>query len=254
MTLNHIVKNGTTMRPPRIFLYGGAGSGKSTVASQARNPIFLPTEDGLGQIKCDSFPLIKTFDQMKAAISELKSEKHDYKTVVIDTVDWLEKIIWADLCSQYGVSDINSIGKGYGKGYALALGKWEELRLGLQDLYTKGMSIVFISHTQTTQIITPESETPVLQYTPKIQIKAKDLICEWCDAILFITRQFGSIKGEQAGGEMVFRTKSTPQFYAKSRYNLPEMIPLNWKELERCIAADWQQRTNNNERQEVTND
>lgn len=238
MTLN-IVKNGMQMRPPRIFIYGGAGQGKSTVASQARNPIFIPTEDGLGQIQCDSFPVAHKFSDVTGNLTALKTEKHDYKTVVIDTVDWLEKIIWGEICAEYGVKDINSVGKGYGKGYALALTWWEKIRIACQELHEKGMAVVFISHTQTTPIRTPENEEPVLQYSPKINAKAKDLICEWCDAVLFIARRFGSIKGEKAGGELVFKTKSTETFYAKSRYDLPELIPLSWKALEDCMAASW---------------
>lgn len=238
MTLN-IVKNGTQMRPPRIFIYGGAGQGKSTVASQSRSPIFIPTEDGLGQIPCDSFPVARTFAEVMNNLSALKTEKHEYKTVVIDTVDWLEKIIWGELCKEYGVKDINSVGKGFGKGYALALSWWEKVRTSCQELHEKGMAVVFISHTQTTPIRTPENEEPILQYSPKIHVKAKDLICEWCDAVLFITRRFGSVKGEKAGGELVFKTKSTEAFYAKSRYDLPEMIPLSWKSLEDCIANSW---------------
>ena len=246
MTLN-IIKNGATMRPPRIFIYGGAGQGKSTVASQSRKPIFIPTEDGLGQIECDSFPVAKSFQDVTNALNALKTEKHEYRTVVIDTVDWLEKIIWNDICKEYGVKDINSIGKGFGKGYALALTWWEKVRMSLQELHQKCMAVIFISHTQTTPIRTPETEEPILQYAPKIQTKAKDLICEWCDAVLFITRRFGSIKGEKAGGELVFRTKSTETFYAKSRYYLPEMIPLSWDALEENIAAAWQKKQKSEE-------
>ena len=45
------------------MLYGTHGIGKSTFASCAPKPIFLQTEDGLGEIDCDKFPLTTTFDQ-----------------------------------------------------------------------------------------------------------------------------------------------------------------------------------------------
>lgn len=239
MGLKNIVKNGVMLAPPRVFIYGGAGQGKSTVASQANKPIFLPTEDGLGQIQCDSFPVSKTYAEFESYLTELKTQQHDYKTVVIDTVDWLEKIIWNDLCLKYSVSDIVSVAGGYGKGYALALGFFEKTRLHLQELHQKGMGIIFVSHTQTKDLKDPEVGD-ITQYAPKIHSKAKDLLCEWCDCVLFITRRFGSIKGEKAGGELGFKTRSTEYFYAKNRYNLPEFIPLRWDALESCIQQDWE--------------
>lgn len=236
--LKNIVKNGERRVPPRVFIYGGAGQGKSTVASQAPKPIFLPTEDGLAQIKCDSFPVSKTYNEFESYLIELKTQPHDYKTVVIDTVDWLEKIIWNDLCREYAVKDIVSVAGGYGKGYALALAQFEKTRLHLQDIHQKGMGVIFVSHTQTKDLKDPEAGD-ITQYSPKIHVKAKDLLCEWCDMVLFITRRFGAAKGEKAGGELGFKTKSTEYFYAKSRYNLPDFIPLRWDMLESCIEQDW---------------
>jgi hypothetical protein len=234
-----IIKNGLELKPPKIFIYGGAGQGKSTVASQARNPIFVPTEDGLNLIKCESFPVAQSLAEVETNLALLLTEKHDYKTVVIDTVDWLEKLIWAEICRESKAKDIVSAGGGYGRGYMLALAKWEQIRIALQALNTqRGMEIVFVAHMQTTIIHDPEIGD-VTQYAPKIHARANALICEWCDAVLFITRRFGSIKGENEGGELGFKTRSTKSFYAKSRYNLPEFIPLNWQTLENCIQEGW---------------
>src|SRR4029078_13367683 len=46
------MQRGRTRRPPRLLVYGTPGIGKSTFGSQAPNPIFLPTEDGLDEIDC----------------------------------------------------------------------------------------------------------------------------------------------------------------------------------------------------------
>ncbi|HHK41312.1 MAG TPA: oxidoreductase, partial [Planctomycetaceae bacterium] len=84
------IQRGKQPMPPRLVVYGTEGVGKSTFASQAPAPIFIQTEDGLAEIDCDRFPLSTTFDDVTAALSELHSEKHDYQTVVIDSLDWLE--------------------------------------------------------------------------------------------------------------------------------------------------------------------
>jgi len=78
MTLLKQIRSGSRHSPPRLLLYGTEGIGKSTTASQAPKTIFIPTEDGLDQIDCDSFPLARRFDEVMSAISALYSEQHDY--------------------------------------------------------------------------------------------------------------------------------------------------------------------------------
>ena len=106
MTLMKQIRSGLRHSPPRFLIYGTEGIGKSTTAAQAPKPIFIPTEDGLDQIDCNSFPLARTFDEVMSAVSALYSEQHDYQSVVIDSLDWLERLIWDDVCREYGVKSI----------------------------------------------------------------------------------------------------------------------------------------------------
>ncbi|MFY8072564.1 MAG: AAA family ATPase, partial [Pirellula sp.] len=41
--------------PPRILVYGTEGVGKSSLAATTPKPIFIQTEDGLGEVDCDRF-------------------------------------------------------------------------------------------------------------------------------------------------------------------------------------------------------
>ena len=61
MSLLQSIHSGKCSKPPRLLIYGSEGIGKSTLGASAPKPIFVPTEDGLDQIVCDSFPLAKTF-------------------------------------------------------------------------------------------------------------------------------------------------------------------------------------------------
>ena len=99
MKLLEQIESGLKPGPRRVMLYGVQGVGKSTWASMAESPVFIQTEDGLGGIDCAKFPLAKTFDDVMAAIGELYSGKHSFKTVVIDSLDWLEKFVIASLRS-----------------------------------------------------------------------------------------------------------------------------------------------------------
>jgi len=134
MSLLQQIRRGRRHAPPRLTIYGTEGIGKSTTASQAPKPIFIPTEDGLDQIDCDSFPLARRFDEVMSALSALYSEEHPYQTVVIDSLDWLERLIWDDVCREYGVKSIEKADGGYARGYTHALTQWREVLDGLDAL------------------------------------------------------------------------------------------------------------------------
>ena len=235
MTLN-IQKMGTGPTPPRVFLYGGPGIGKSSVAAQSFKPVFLPTEDGLGQIQCDAFPLARSYDEFIGNLRALQTEQHEYRTVVIDTVDWLEALIFEKVCSDYKVSAIEKVDGGYGRGFSYALGYWNEVKEALQDLRdAKRMAAIFVSHSTTKEIHDPETGD-LTQYIPKINQRAAAFLMEWCDAVLFLTRHLGAARGE-AGGDIVFKTSPSEHYYAKNRYGLPAEIPLSWPALQHHINS-----------------
>jgi hypothetical protein len=62
------IQSGRSTAPPRLMIYGTEGIGKSTLAARAPQPIFIQTEDGLGEIDCHKFPLATTFDEVVAAL------------------------------------------------------------------------------------------------------------------------------------------------------------------------------------------
>ena len=48
-------------RPPIIVVHGPPGIGKTTFAASAPGAVFVRTEDGLGHIEADAFPLAQSF-------------------------------------------------------------------------------------------------------------------------------------------------------------------------------------------------
>ena len=55
-------------RPPIIVEYGPPGVGKTTWAAGAPGAIFIRTEDGLGNIEADAFPLATSFADVLEAL------------------------------------------------------------------------------------------------------------------------------------------------------------------------------------------
>jgi len=243
MSLLARIERGRSAKPPRVLLYGVEGIGKSTFGSQAPKPIFVQTEDGLDEIGCDKFPLAKNYDDVALALGELRTQKHDYETVVIDSLDWLERMIWDKVCVESGVKSIEKADGGYAKGYMHALSYWREIVEQLDQLRTgQGMVILLIAHAKIEKFEDPES-SPYDRYSPRLHKHAGALLGEWADAVLFATRKMRT-QTEDAGfnrkrtiahaigtdgGERILRAVGGPSCIAKNRYGITDDLPLSWQ-------------------------
>jgi hypothetical protein len=127
--------------PPRICIYGGHGIGKSTLASQFPAPIFISTEDGLDSLDVTSFPKAQTITDVVDSIKTLLKEEHAFKTVVVDSVDWLiEPLIVNNVNAQHDEKE-----QAYGKGQMFVAEEFREILQGLDALrLRRGMNVVLI--------------------------------------------------------------------------------------------------------------
>lgn len=155
----------------------------STSCSPSK-PIFIQCEDGLDEINCDKFPLATTYDEVIAAVADLRREEHDYKSVVIDSLDWLERLVFDKLCAEHNATSIEQVAGGYAKGYTLALFCWREIIEHLNALRNqRGMVVLLIAHSKE-RFEDPES-SPYDRYSSRLHKHPAALMSEWCDAVLF---------------------------------------------------------------------
>ena len=103
MSMLENIQTGRENKPPRIMVYGQEGVGKSTLGASAPDPIFIQTEDGLGEIDTCKFPLAGSLSDVLAELTALRDEEHNFRTVVIDSLDWLERLIFDEVCKEFGV-------------------------------------------------------------------------------------------------------------------------------------------------------
>lgn len=235
ISLSSISKS--TSLPPRILLHSAPGIGKSTFAANAEKPIFIQTEDGLsGLPNADTFPLAKSYEEVLEAISALYVEKHEFKTVVLDSADWLEALIYQKVCQDERVESIEKIS--FGRGHVFALNYWRNIIDGLNALRNdRGLTTIILCHTDVKRVsdpTLPEYDTNTL----KLHKRASALLEEWADLILFAMMHTNTIS-EDTGfsgkrvravttGNRILHTVGQPSFLAKSRYTLPPVLPLDW--------------------------
>jgi hypothetical protein len=245
---------GEVKKPPRIMIYGPQKIGKSTFAALAPDPIFLPTEDGqdalrdqAGQpIKVPSFPLARSYEDVVNYIGMLYGSPHDRKTLALDSVDWLEALIWRRVAEDNKVASIEDIG--YGKGYVFALGYWRQILDGLNALRDqRGMAIVLIAHAEIKRFEAPDKTASYDRYVPKLHKAAAAVIQEAVDVIGFANWDV-QIAEEKAGfnhtvkrgkgsGMRLLHLEERPAFIAGSRYKLPPTIALDWNSFATAFAA-----------------
>lgn len=227
----------------RLLMYGQHGIGKSTFGANAPRPLVLTLEDGLDDVGCDRTPLLKKTSEVARWLIDLGGdEEHPYKTVVLDTVDWLEKLIWqatVDDINKDAVKSIEDIG--YGKGYILALKRWESLLNMLDCCRARGMNVILLSHAKVERFSPPDSD-PYDRWSPDLHKAAAALVQEWVDEVLFATRQVSTITRESfgqtrtraiGGGDRIVHTEGAATHAAKRRIAMPPIIPLVWEEYQK---------------------
>lgn len=231
------VKSGKELMPPRIFLYGLDGFGKSTFAAQAPDPMFLDIEDRLREVNCSKTPHLTTYSAVAAYLKALTTDEHKFGTVVVDTMDWLERLIWDHVCQRSNASHIEKVGGGFGKGYKIALEEWREVLELLSACNRRGMVVILIAHANIERFEDPINGS-YDRYEPRLHYLAQDMFREWVDATLFLTSRM-TVKKEGTGfnerglgvaigadgGERILKTVGSPAWIAKNSYNLPSELP-----------------------------
>lgn len=227
------IRRGISLSPPRMVVYGTHGVGKTSLAAGSNSPILLPFEDGEGLIDIPRFPLITAYDQLMGAIGTLVADQHDFKTAIIDTVDWMEPVVWAETCRRNKWADIET--PGFGKGYLAADDVWREVLAGLDALRGHGMMVIVLAHSEVKNFADPTTEN-YDRHQIKLQKRSWGLIQEWADVVAFLNfrtvvekSDAGFSKKVAKGkgfGERILYLEERPAYYAKNRYRLPPEINL----------------------------
>lgn len=237
------IKTGKQNLPRRMLIYGENGIGKSRIAAAFPKPLFINLEDGLGDIECDKTDRLTDFGDIVTAISWLCTEPHKYQTVVIDTADWLEKLVFRAVAKDKGKATIEDIG--FGKGYDGAAEKWQFLISGLTHLWRqpcdqfpngRGMHVVFTCHLKIAKFADPAGET-YNYYSPDLNEKGSGCICQWCDEVLFATTKVYTITKDEGFGskrtiavdsdQRILLTHESPSRVAKERLGLAPEVPFS---------------------------
>jgi hypothetical protein len=220
----------------RLFtIYGGAGIGKTSLASTFPAPIFIRAEDGLSSVPAnampDAFPLLTSSDDIYNQLLTLINEQHDYKTVVIDSISKLDRIFIEEITkgSQNAKALALALG-GYGAGYQALSSMHGRVRKACQILVDKkDMNIVFLSHAELNTIDLPDSDA-YQQYGLKMEKKSQSHYIDDADFVGFMRLETFVMKDEQkkskakSTGERIIQCTSEASSVSKNRMGITDDI------------------------------
>ena len=216
---------GKVNTPYKVCIYGQAGVGKSTLATQAQDPVFFDMEMGLDNVDCVRTPAIETsqklYEYVKACLQQ-------GKTFVFDSADAMEKIFVAEICKEHNIKAIGDLG--YGKGYEHLNNKWQKFLDMLDFLKGYGINSIVIGHE-----IVKRFEDPRVEGYDRILLKmhqkSAGTLISRMDAVLYMSYELRVVKGDNntkskayGKGERVIHTSERPSFVAKNRYGMPDKI------------------------------
>jgi len=222
------VTRGRLKRPLKLLCYGAEGGGKSTFASQSPDPIFLCAEDGTSQLDVSRFPEPKSWADVIAAVKELTNGEHAFKTLVIDSIDWLQPLMIRHVCEAQGITEDKYHAFGLGEKYAV--GFWKELIVALDEMREKrGIHVAILAHSTIAVFKNPEGED-FDRYQLALPNKAADLWKQWADVLLFLGWETLTKKGDRNAkgilGDRFLYSERTAAYDAKNRFGIKAPIAI----------------------------
>ena len=224
------LKRRTADSPPRLLFYGPPGIGKTTLATEFPDAAMIRTEDGIpGTTSVVAFPLCATFADVMEQLAVLYTEEHDRRTVILDSVTELQRLVFAETCERHSKPSIEAFG--YGKGYVEAKAVMAEVLDALHMLRTeRGMTAVLIAHSATERFDDPDT-TSYDRYVVDLHKQMVGMVERDMDAILLLKRPVVVEEEERGFSGKRTRAKNSrvvmmhavgsPAFVAKNRFGIP---------------------------------
>ena len=235
MSLLSAVTTGKQIGPQIHVIAGNNGVGKTTWAASFPKPLVIDLEKGslhlnVARINSENVPTIEAF---RSALKELRETPHDFKTIVIDSVEALEGLISDGVCAEGKVFSIELYDGGYGKGWTRMREVMRDIFNDFRALQAKGLTIILVAHTQTKSHSDPVTNQTYDRIIMRCNDKMAALIRDLSDNVFFATYKVftaekkGKTKAFGDGQRVIF-TQWRPGFDAKNRLELPLELPLSY--------------------------
>lgn len=239
------ITSGKTAKAQKVIIYGAEGIGKTTFASQFPNPLFIDTEGSTSNMDVSRMDKPSSWTFLLQQIDFVKQQQ-PCKTLVIDTIDWAERLAIDFVVSRASKQSITSFG--YGEGFIQLEEEFGKFLNKLSDLVEMGINVVLTAHAKITKFEQPDEmgayDRWELKLGNKTTAKTASLAKEWADMVLFANYKTFSVavddKGKKhkgQGGIRTFYANHHPAWDAKNRHGLPDEFPMDYAQIAHIFNA-----------------
>lgn len=217
----------------KIWIYGPAFSGKTSMLDNAPNPLNLNTD---GNIEFVTMPYIPIKDEVtvngriterkfawqvfKDTIAELEKKQNDFKTIIVDLLEDTREMCRLYKYDEMGISHESD--GGFGKGWDII--KTEYLSTIRRLFNLDYENIVVISHEDVSKDITKKNGQNITRIAPNIQEAIANKVAGMVDIVARVIVD---------GDERTLNFKSDEVIFGGGRLKgiTKTSIPLSWDEL-----------------------
>ena len=228
--LSNIIQNPSPSAPKGI-IYGPPGVGKTTFGATAEASIIVDSENGAGAIPCCRTPYLATWPEIEQWLLAVERDEHAYKTLVIDSIDWLIRRLEEHVAGSPGQIDqtLNRSHGGYGNGkQVLKNHVYQRLLPTLDRIVGRGVAVILLAHAKRTDITDVDGVSRE-KTTADLPDDYRNIFVEWSD--------FVCLARQDVDGNRILMTSETPSALAKNRYGMPATIPFDWQSFIAAVTA-----------------
>lgn len=233
---------------PRITIFGAPGIGKSTLASQFPEPLFMMTEQtGLMGVK--AIQPAKTFSEFwKNAKSLLQEKELPFKTIVIDSISKMDSLIVqhildAEIPRKDGTkaTTLATACGGYGAGFQAASNFHKAVKALFDKFQDRGITVIYIGHLSTVKHKAPDMEDYDKYSIEMSGEKSKapyiddvDLVC-FCRLKSYVSDTDSGRTLVHSTNDRIIYTGVSDSHVSKNRFSMPNELTMKYESLAKYI-------------------
>lgn len=239
------VTTGIKAAPARLMVWGPPGVGKSTFAASCPGAIFIEAEKRTNHLDvCRLF--IDKWEKFLEVLREVY-QSDQYRTVVIDTIDGVESLLFASIALEAGCASHEDIGGGFCKFRVPMLAQWKRFIAAVDALTGRGIQVVLLAHAEIKQFSPPDG-VAYDRYVIKMDARGGNYLIENMDLVGYakfavaVTKGKGEMKAKAtSSGKRRLQFKFSPVYPTKQGIPAPDECDLSWEafvnELAKCSSG-----------------
>ena len=240
------VVSGKVDKPPKMLVWGAPAVGKSSFAAGAPKALFIEAEDRTGHLDVNRVP-VASWEEIFQVIKEVgMAEGKPYETVVFDTVDAMEILLFDFMAKEAQVDSHEDIGGGWFKYRTPMIRQWKRFTNAMDKLTSRGIQCILLAHAQTKTYQPPGGGDKYDRFVIKMDQAGGDFLVENVDLVghasfqVYVTKSGDKTAKAKAttAGKRLLNFKFDPVHPTKQGVPCADSCELSWDAFQEGLVND----------------